>query len=580
MEGMLVVQPKMMDHLKPFINYSALYLKNMIENSSELKAAYDNLKRVNTKLVKEVETRKKAEENLKKNALLLKTAGRTTRFGGWSADPDGGNLVWSREVADIHEMGPDYSPTLDEAIQFYAPEWREKIAGVFKSCAIEGTPFDEEMEILTGSGRRFWVRATGEAMRDSSGTIIQVHGSFQDITGRKRAEEERNRLQAQLAQAQKMESIGRLAGGVAHDFNNMLSIILGNVEMILDDQYLEKPALPNLLQIKKAAERSANLTRQLLAFARKQTIAPQVIDLNEAVEGMLKMLRRLIGENIDLAWLPGIALWPVNIDPSQIDQILANLCVNARDAIQDIGKITIETRNISFDTDYCREHEDFLPGDYVMTAISDNGCGMDKKVLGNLFEPFFTTKGVGKGTGLGLATVYGIVKQNNGFINVYSEPENGTTFKIYLPRHAETKIVKQNSKIKQADPTGCETILLVEDEEAILNVTTVMLQRLGYTVLATPNLAKAVDIGKSHAKNIDLLITDVIMPGMNGKDLVKRIGQLFPDIKALFMSGYTSDVIAHHGVLDKGVYFIQKPFSRQELSKKVREVLDDGKSKS
>jgi PAS domain S-box-containing protein len=389
---------------------------------------------------------------------------------------------------------------------------------------------------------------------------------------------ELKKMEAQLRQAQKMESVGRLAGGVAHDFNNMLSIILGNTEMILEDLEDTHPVVHNLNEIYKAAERSSNLTRQLLAFARKQTISPEKIDLNHAIEGMLKMIMRLIGEDINLAWLPQKNLWSVKIDPSQIDQILANLCVNARDAIKDVGKITIETDNISFDKDYCHEHDGFRPGDYVMIALSDNGCGMDKEILTNLFEPFFTTKDVGKGTGLGLATIYGIIKQNNGFINVYSEVDRGTTFRLYFPRHAGKVPRTEKSELEKIDKTGHETILVVEDEAAILEMTTMMLERLGYKVLAASDPFKALEMGHAYPEKINLLMTDIVMPGMNGRDLSKKMNQLFPNLKWLFMSGYTANVIAHHGVLDDGVQFIQKPFSRQDLASTVRDILDENKA--
>ncbi|MEE4136566.1 MAG: PAS domain S-box protein [Desulforhopalus sp.] len=395
-----------------------------------------------------------------------------------------------------------------------------------------------------------------------------------DITERKRIEEERRKLQTQLNHAQKMESVGRLAGGVAHDFNNMLGVILGYTEMSLNKTEPSHPLFGHLQKIHKAAERSATLTGQLLAFARKQTVAPKVLDLNKTVEGMLQMLRRLIGEDINLAWRPGRALYPVFVDPSQVDQILANLCVNARDAIADTGKVTIETGNVSFDEAYTTNHAGFVPGEFVMLAVSDNGCGMDGETLGHIFEPFFTTKEPGKGTGLGLAMVYGIVKQNNGFINVYSEPDHGTTFKISLPQHATKAFPRTEPKQAQAAVTGCETILLVEDELDILKMSTMMLEEMGYTVIAAGTPGEAIHLAREHQGRIDLLMTDVVMPEMNGRDLAGNIMSIYPDIKRLFMSGYTANVIAHHGVLDEGINFIQKPFSMKDLGGKLREALE------
>jgi CheY-like chemotaxis protein len=373
-----------------------------------------------------------------------------------------------------------------------------------------------------------------------------------------------------------MESVGRLAGGVAHDYNNMLGVILGHAEMALERVAPTEPLCHNLKEIRKAAERSADLTRQLLAFARKQTVAPKVLDLNKTVRAMSGMLRRLIGEDIDLAWMPGKELWTVNVDPSQIDQILANLCVNARDAIAGVGKVTVETGNISVDEAYCADHAGFVPGEYVLLAVSDNGCGMDAEVLSHLFEPFFTTKALGQGTGLGLATVYGAVKQNNGFINVYSELGQGTTFKIYLPRHAAKQAPPAEAGRAQAEGRGSETILLVEDEPAILKMVILMLEREGYTVLGAGTPGEAIRLAREHAGRIDLLMSDVVMPEMNGRDLAKNILSLYPDIRLLFMSGYTANVIAHQGVLDPGVHFLQKPFSRVHLIAKLREALDRG----
>ena len=402
--------------------------------------------------------------------------------------------------------------------------------------------------------------------------------SISDITNLKEAERQQEKLQNQLTQAQKMESVGRLAGGVAHDFNNMLSVIIGRTEMLLEDTDPDLPLYADLMEIKGAAKRSADVTRQLLAFARKQTVAPKVIDLNETVASILKMLRRLIGENIDLVWSPGEELWPVKIDPSQLDQILANLSVNAKDAITDEGKLTIETCNVILDKIYCDNHPGFYPGAFVQLTVSDNGCGMDQEILKNLFEPFYTTKGVEKGTGLGLATVYGIVKQNDGFINVYSEPDEGTSFKIYLPRHTAAGEIVHATDNVESFLYGNELILLVEDELSILKMTAIMLKRLGYNVLTASTPVEAINMAREHSNDIHLLLTDIVMPEMNGRDLFKSLRSINPNLKCLFMSGYTANVIAHHGVLDEGLNFIQKPFSRMDLSVKLRAVLNNAGS--
>jgi two-component system, cell cycle sensor histidine kinase and response regulator CckA len=396
-----------------------------------------------------------------------------------------------------------------------------------------------------------------------------------DITERKRAEEEQRSLQDQLHQAQKMESIGRLAGGVAHDFNNLLGVILGETELALGELTEGDPRQEALERIKSAAERSAALTRQLLAFARQQPIAPQVLDLNKTVERMLKILRRLVGENIALSWQPGHELEPVKLDPSQIDQLLANLCVNARDAIAGVGKVIIESANASFDDTYCAEHRDCAPGGYVMLAVSDNGCGMTKEVQERIFEPFFTTKEQGKGTGLGLATVFGIVKQNEGFITVHSEPGQGTTFRIYLRQHHGPDAMVESPGATALPHGHGETVLMVEDDPSMLAVARTMLERLGFKVLpaATPNLALAK--AAVHSGKIDLLVTDVIMPEMNGRDLYLRLAARRPGLKCLYVSGYTADVIARHGVLNQGVNFLPKPISLQSLSAKLRDVLAD-----
>lgn len=385
---------------------------------------------------------------------------------------------------------------------------------------------------------------------------------------------DREALQSQLIQAQKMESVGRLAGGVAHDYNNISSIIIGYSELALGQVEDSDSLHDDLMEILTAAKRSTSITRQLLAFARKQTIAPKVLDPNEIIENMLKMLRRLIGEDIDFAWLPGTKICPVKIDPSQVDQILANLCVNARDAIADVGKVTIETKNISFDEGYCADHPGFFPGKYVLLAVSDDGSGMAPETLDKIFEPFFTTKAIGKGTGLGLATVYGIVKQNNGFINVYSEPDKGTTIKVYLPQHTGQTIEAQNKGALEIPLSRGETVLLVEDDGPILKLSKRMLEELGYSVLSANSPGKAIRLAREYVDEIRLVITDVVMPEMNGRELSKQLQTLYPNLKILFMSGYTANVIAHRGVLEDGVCFLNKPFSKMDLAIKVREALD------
>ncbi|MCP4021240.1 MAG: response regulator, partial [Desulfobacteraceae bacterium] len=459
----------------------------------------------------------------------------------------------------------------EKRIPFVPEDQKEISASKIKEIYNCGDPVQFLSKRYTKQKGILDIFVSAALIKDSQNKPIGLVVNLTDIS-------EQKRLERQLIQAQKMESVGRLAGGVAHDFNNMLGVILGNTELILEDLDPDNPIFDNLKEIQNATRRSTDFVRQLLAFARKQTISPRLLNLNTTMEGMLKMLQRLIGEDLELTWSPGKKLWPIKIDPSQIDQVLANLCVNARDAIKGVGKVTIETENISFDEAYCSNHTGFRPGDYVMLVFSDNGCGMDKETLSNLFEPFFTTKDVGEGTGLGLSTIYGIIKQNTGFINVYSEPDQGSTFKIFFPRHKQTITKAKTRHSETTAEIGNETILLVEDEKSILKLTSIMLQRLGYNVVSASSPNEAVRIAEEpNVKDIHLLITDVIMPEMNGRDLSEKLLKSYPDLKCLFMSGYTANVIAHHGVLDEKVAFINKPFSKQDLAKKIREVLKNSK---
>ncbi len=464
-----------------------------------------------------------------------------------------------------HSLFPDRQP--DGTLS------REKAAIIAQALIAQGS-IRFEWVCRRMDGTEVWVDIALQAL-GTGDHPAHLLASLRDITARKKAEQEHERLQVQLLQAQKMESVGRLAGGVAHDFNNMLGAIIGYAELGLKKIEAESRLKNYLEEILKAARRSASLTGQLLAFARKQTILPRVLDLNETVEGMIDILRRLIGESITLTWRPEPDLWRVKLDPAQVDQVLANLCVNARDAISDIGTILIETKNITLDESFCGARKDCVPGQYVLLSVTDNGCGMDADTQTRVFEPFFTTKKVGQGTGLGLSTVYGIVSQNNGFIHFESEPGRGTRFKIHVPRYAgplfETDVKKGGSM-----PTARgETILLVEDEGAILEMGTLMLRSLGYTILPAATPSEALRLVQTHEGPIDLLISDVIMPAMNGKDLSDQLKQIKPGIKCLFMSGYTADIIAKHGMLDEAIHFIQKPFSIPEMATKIRGLLDE-----
>ncbi len=437
-------------------------------------------------------------------------------------------------------------------------------------------PFDMVNQTwMRKDGCKVIIESSGSPIFDQQEVFLGYRGISRDITGRLLAEAEQKKLQEQLRQAQKMDTIGRLAGGVAHDFNNMLTVICNYAEISLDEIGQDHPLRKRLAAIHQAALHSAGLTHQLLAFARKQVIAPRILDLNDTIEGSLKMLRRLIGENIELSWKPGETIWSVEMDPTQVGQVLANLAVNARDAIVETGHLIITTENLTVDQAHCIGQADCCPGDYVCITVSDDGVGMKNEILESIFEPFFTTKAEGQGTGLGLATVHGIIYQNGGFINVYSEPEQGTTFRIYLPRIHAAAVTPLPS---QAGDTvrGNETILIVEDEITILELSTMILQKKGYTVLTAGTPHAALDLVKTHAGSIDLVITDVIMPQMNGRDLMERIAKLQPGIKCLFMSGYTADIIARQGILEYGLQFIEKPFSVIGLCSKVREVLDQG----
>jgi PAS domain S-box-containing protein len=517
---------------------------------------------------------KRAEEALRESEARLRDI--TFNLGDWVWEVDRNGVYAHSSQTGFDLLGRSRGDIVGKTpFDFMPPDEASKMAATFADIAAHKAPIvDLENWNIGKNGERICLLTNGVPMLDEEGNVTGYRGVDRDITQRKHAEAEKARLEAQLWQSQKMESVGRLAGGVAHDFNNMLGVILGRTELALEQVAPEQSIHADLTEIHRAAARSARLARQLLAFARKQIAMPRVLDLNETVDSMLTMLRRLIGEDIDLKWQPAADLWRVKVDPSQVDQILTNLLVNARDAITGVGTVTIQTANSTVDQDACTDHPGLVPGEYVRLVASDDGCGMDTDTQSHLFEPFFTTKELGKGTGLGLATVYGIVTQNNGFIDVDTEPGRGTTFSIYLPRHLGNAEPSRLDDPASATAPGRETILLVEDEPAILALATTVLERKGYTVLAARTPGEAIRLATQHARPIHLLMTDVIMPEMNGRDLARTLLSLYPRIGRLFMSGYTADVIAHHGVLDPDVSFLQKPFSVKELAAKVRETLD------
>ncbi len=483
-------------------------------------------------------------------------------------------MLWNSAAEAMYEWKQE------EVLDMPLPLYRDKAAlnefHTLRERVACGEIFtDIETEHLRKEGGVLRVAYSLSPIRGADGGVYAFMIIAADITGRKLAEEERSKLEMQLIQAQKMDSIGRLAGGVAHDFNNMLSVILGYADLIKSQLRGDDPLYPYICDIEKAGLHSRDITRQLLAFSRKQLIEPKPVNLNELITNTRSTLARLIGEDITLEFQPEPNLWPVRLDPAQVDQILVNLAINARDAMPKGGSVIIKTQNIFIDENYPLQHYESNPGPHVMLEVSDTGIGMDGETASRIFEPFFTTKQPGKGTGLGLATVYGIAKQNNGFISVYSEPGQGTTFRTYFPRFSQNGVEAQ--KAEESPPIqGSETVLLVEDDTMVRDLTKKMLEKTGYTVIAAESPTRALELCESPDIRFDLLITDVIMPEMSGPELRDMIEAKRPHTKALFISGYTSDIIAHRGVIDKGVQLLQKPFSLSDLTQKVRQIIDSG----
>jgi PAS domain S-box-containing protein len=541
--------------------------RRVVERTAQLASA-------NQDLEKEVAERRMTESELDKQRSFLRQVIDLNPNFIFAKDRDGRFTLVNQAIADAYgtsvedllgKRDGDFNPNKEEV------EWfRQNDLEVMNTLQEKFIP---EEVITDARGHVRWLQTIKRPIVSMDGTVSQMLGIATDITARKQTEEALHRSEEQLRQAQKMEAVGKLAGGVAHDFNNLLTVINGHTALSLRRLNPEDPLYHKLETINEAGERAASLTRQLLAFSRKQIMQPKVLDLNHVIFETNKMLQRLIGEDIDL--LIGLTpdLGKVKADPGQIEQVLMNLSVNARDAMPKGGKVTIETHNVYIDEEYSRRHLSVRPGRYVMLAVSDTGCGMDATTKERIFEPFFTTKETGKGTGLGLSTVYGIVKQSGGNVWVYSEVGRGTTFKVYLPCvDSPAEECRLISDAFQATP-GTETVLLVEDEEMVRNMTREILQESGYHVLEAKHGHEALLVAERHHGPIHLMLSDVVMPQMSGRELAEQLSPTRAEMKVLYMSGYTDDAIVHHGVLDEGMAFIEKPFTPNALTHKLREVL-------
>lgn len=481
------------------------------------------------------------------------------------------NLVLEANDALLHMIGytEDEFHAGDIDWQALTPsEWRAADAKALERLESDGVAHAWEKELVCKDGSRVPVLV---ALAKLEGPTMLVLVS--DIGAQKRAEAALRSSQEQLRQSQKMEAVGRLAGGIAHDFNNLLSVIISQGRLIVEELLPHDPLCADIGEIVRAGERAAELTRQLLLFSRQQVVEPRVLDLNDVLDGMERMLSRVLGEDIDLVWLRAKPLSRVRVDPGYINQVVMNLVVNSRDAMPKGGKITIETANVELDQAFARSHLGVAAGEYVMLAVSDTGVGMDRETQARAFEPFFTTKERTKGTGLGLSTVFGIVQQSGGTVWLYSEPGLGTTFKVYLPK-VEAALQSERSSLGKTSGRGSETVLLVEDDDQVRAVAKGILGRRGYTVLEARSGAEAMLIAENHSGTIHLLLTDVVMPLMNGPDAAQKLKLIRPDIKTLLMSGYTDDSIVRHGVIQGDIAFVQKPFTPSALGQKVREVLD------
>ncbi len=520
----------------------------------------------------DITDRKLDEQRMRESQAQLLEAQALAHIGSWQLDLRTGRLTWSDEIYRIFGLKPqEFEATYEAFLIAIHPEDRDMVNRAYTESVRTRKPYAIIHRLLAKDGSVKYVQEQGRTFYDDQGQALRSVGTVQDIT-------ELRSAQARLDHYQRTEMIGRLAGGVAHDFNNHLQAILGFVELILEGMDPARKEYADLVEIQKAARYSAELTKQLLIFSRKQLVQPKVLNLNHVLTDMLKMIQRLVGEGIEIMWRPSVQLDPILMDATQVNQILMNLCVNARDAMKGSGVITIETDNVTCDEAFCANRPDRKPGHYVRLQIRDTGCGMEPRVMEHLFEPFYTTKAFGQGSGLGLPTVHGIVLQNQGFIDVQSEPGQGTTFILYLPRcpaEALPQPVAGESKPEPGDAQGQgKTLIILDDEGAIMRFGMRALTRHGYRVLPARNAAEAMSLARNHPEHIDLLLTDVVMPDMSGRELARQVALLRPDIKCLFMSGYSHEELIRDGVVPLNVHVLAKPFSGETLTTQVRQALE------